>query len=158
MVNEAENDNAELLEAVRLGALDAIDKKEVGRRIHSRMLARGWRQADLARASGLSRNSISNYIKGNQAPSGASLFALASALRVKPADLIPNVKNLSGYDVKSPESRDVVDGYEIRVVASEESYSRLVVNQVVPRKLAFEIAALLEDYHERTLADRSAGG
>lgn len=133
MVNEAENDNDGVAEAALLETLSPAGKQEIGRRIHKRMLARGWRQADLARASDLSRNSISNYIKGNQAPSGTSLVALAKALKCKPADLVP--------DFKMPEdTRETL--LEMKVM--DGGLSHLIVNKIVTTEAAFEIMRILE--------------
>jgi transcriptional regulator with XRE-family HTH domain len=49
--------------------------------------AQGWKQADLARATGLSSGAISNVLNGQRQPSVDFVLAVARALRVSPEDL-----------------------------------------------------------------------
>jgi transcriptional regulator with XRE-family HTH domain len=48
------------------------------------------KQADLARASGISTSMISQIWNGQSAPGGPNLVKLASALGVAPSDLVPD--------------------------------------------------------------------
>ncbi|MCJ7997485.1 helix-turn-helix transcriptional regulator [Rhizobium cremeum] len=65
-------------------------KDEFARRVYKLMLNKGMNQSELARASGLERNRISAYVRGVALPTGLFLTKLASALGVKPTDLLPD--------------------------------------------------------------------
>lgn len=47
----------------------------------------GWSRADLARATGFHKGSISNVLNGQRQPSVEFVLAVARALKVKPEDL-----------------------------------------------------------------------
>ena len=55
-------------------------KAEFGRRLQAMILERNWNQADLARAAGLGRDSISTYIRGTVFPDPKNLKKIADAL------------------------------------------------------------------------------
>ena len=69
--------------------------REVGARVRRTRLAAALTQADLARATQLSRASITNIEAGSQAPPPYRLALLAAALGVEPADLLPSVQRFS---------------------------------------------------------------
>lgn len=68
----------------------ALTKQEFGRRLQGLLLTKDWTQADLARATGLGRDSISTYINGKTFPTPRALRLVADALGVKTEDLLPN--------------------------------------------------------------------
>lgn len=55
--------------------------------LENELNAQGWSQADLARATGLHKGSISNVINGRRKPSVNFVLAVARALRVKPEEV-----------------------------------------------------------------------
>ena len=61
-----------------------LSKQEFGKRLYKLMLERGWHQSELARQSGLPRDSISVYVRGKSLPTPTSLQALARAFGVQP--------------------------------------------------------------------------
>jgi transcriptional regulator with XRE-family HTH domain len=65
---------------------------EFGDRLRRRREELGIRQADLAARLNLKRTSITNMEAGHQVPSLPQVIALAQALRLKPADLIPDIQ------------------------------------------------------------------
>lgn len=58
-----------------------------GKNIKRLMLAKGMKQADLARAAGLQRQNVSTYINGHNYPSPLNLAKLARGLGVEPAEI-----------------------------------------------------------------------
>jgi len=64
LVNDAGRDDA-------ADAPREISREEFGRRVYRKMLAKGWSQAELGRQSGIHRESISGYIRGNHWPTRA---------------------------------------------------------------------------------------
>lgn len=67
-------------------------KKEFARRLYQMALERGWRQADVARASGLARDRVSNYFRGLAIPDAPQLAKLCKAFGdIEPSKLLPNV-------------------------------------------------------------------
>jgi transcriptional regulator with XRE-family HTH domain len=65
-------------------------KQEFGRRLLSLMQSRNWNQADLARAAGLGRDSISTYVKGSVFPDPKNLKKIADAFGTTPQALMPD--------------------------------------------------------------------
>ena len=57
-------------------------------RLKRAMFLRGFRQADLVKATGLSDSKISCYINGRYKPNGETLSKIAAALGVTPAWLL----------------------------------------------------------------------
>ncbi|QDP64141.1 MAG: hypothetical protein Unbinned2301contig1004_67 [Prokaryotic dsDNA virus sp.] len=121
-----------------------LTKQEFGRRVYNLMLKKGWRQADLARASDLPPDSISSYIRGLKVPTALSLQKLAQALDIPAHELLPNqVEHAINEDFPS---------LEMRVSTSDPSRAWLRVNRWVSTSAAAKIVEILNDDH---LADRS---
>ena len=119
-----------------------LTKQEFGRRLYQEMLARGWNQSELARQSGLPRDSISTYIRGRAFPTPKSLQKLAECLNVLPAEVLPN-------SVESAVDEDL-PAFEMRVSTAAPSMAWVRVNQLVSLSTATRIADLLEgDKRER---------
>lgn len=113
-----------------------LAREEFARRLHTLMRDKGWRQADFARSSGLTRNSISVYLRGDSLPNKDSLKALAKALEVDPDYLLPNYKE-SAIDRDNP-------ALEFRVSPSDPKMAWLRINRLVSTSLAIKIMSLLE--------------
>jgi transcriptional regulator with XRE-family HTH domain len=62
-----------------------------GAQIIERLKSKHWNQSDLARATGLGRDSISTYIHGTVRPTPKNLSKIAEALDCSPADLLPDI-------------------------------------------------------------------
>lgn len=58
-------------------------------RIRRRREARGWSQADLARAVGLDHSAVSRLESGDRTPRLETLAAIAAAFGCRPSDLLP---------------------------------------------------------------------
>ena len=61
-----------------------LTRQEFGRRLTAMLVEKVWSQSDLARASGLGRDSISQYARGRSIPSPKNLSKLANALGTTP--------------------------------------------------------------------------
>lgn len=114
-----------------------MSKQEFGRRLMQMIVDRGWRQSDLARAAGVGRDSISCYVNGRMFPTPKNLSLIASALKVKPEDLIPNTI-LSAIESGHP-------AIEIRQTAGHPDQVWLRVNQRVTMDQAIEVAKILKE-------------
>jgi transcriptional regulator with XRE-family HTH domain len=110
-------------------------REEFARRLRKLILDRGWRQSDLARASGLPRNAISIYVRGVSLPEDDNLNALASAFGLKPADLIPHFSESIVRDSSE---------LEFSVVPGDPKSARLRINRTVSTSLAIKIMGLIE--------------
>lgn len=118
----------------------ALTLQEFSRRLYKLMLGKGWTQAELARQSGLTRDSISGYVRGNHMPTHESVKALAKALGVKAEELLPNIVESAIDDIPS---------LELKVSTSDPTKSWLRVNRLVSTKTAGEVIGLLNDDAER---------
>lgn len=70
------------------------DTPEFGARLKHYLKLKSWNQSDLARATGLGRDSISTYIAGTVRPTPKNLAKISQALGVQPADLMPDTPRL----------------------------------------------------------------
>jgi transcriptional regulator with XRE-family HTH domain len=110
-----------------------LTKQQFGRRLHKLMLAKGWRQADLARAAGLQRANVNSYVNGGSYPSELNLRALAQALGTEPETLLPNYAIDSVASDEAKTELHVVNGKAV-----------LRVNCLVSVPTAVEIVRLID--------------
>lgn len=83
----------------------------VGGRIRKARMAAGLTQAALANIVSLSRTSITNIEKGRQPIQLHTLFSIASALKMKVSDLLPENEIINDVKVK-PKIPDHLDQQE----------------------------------------------
>lgn len=115
-----------------------LTKEQFGRRLYRLMVGKEMRQSDLARAADLTRDSISQYVRGQQFPSPHSLGKLAAALDVQPEDLLPNHTHAA--------IREDSPSLEFKISAADPHKAILRVNRIVrPETAARVIAILAED-------------
>jgi len=112
-------------------------KEEFARRVYKMMLSKGMTQSELARASNLERNRISSYVRGVALPTGLSLTKLASALGVKPTELLPD----SRLDEEKP-------AYSVSISADGKDM-RLTADMWLPVGIGAQVIQLLAE-HART--------
>jgi transcriptional regulator with XRE-family HTH domain len=113
-----------------------IRKQEFARALQGFMLQRNMSQADLARAAGLGRDSISSYVNGRNLPKPKSAQALADALGVTVPQIYPGAVERA-VDAEIP-------AVELRQVAGHPGKAWLRVNRAVSFSTAAKIIALLE--------------
>lgn len=119
-----------------------LAKDEFARRLYKLMIDKGWRQADLARASGLPRNAISVYLRGASLPNPDSRNALAKAFDMEPNVLLPNYLE-SAIDRDNPE-------IEFRVSPADPKKAWLRINRLVSTAAAIKIMGLIEEDDAKT--------
>jgi transcriptional regulator with XRE-family HTH domain len=62
-------------------------------------------QAELARRSGMQRDSFGRYVLGKTMPPDAKLIAIAKVFGVKPSDIDPDRTELDGIEMQSAPAR-----------------------------------------------------
>lgn len=129
--------------------------KQFSEQLHYAMTIRKMTQADIVRATGISKSSISTYLSGAFVPKQNNIYKLAKALNVSEAWLL-------GYDV--PMERTV----ELRLTSHEQDVIIAYRNQqamqpAVDRLLGIttdmeaadlEIEAEVESYRQELLAEK----
>ena len=115
----------------------ALTKQEFGRRLNGLILDKNWNQADLSRAAGLGRDSISTYVNGKTFPTPRALNALATALGVAPADLLPNAM-MSAMEDEHP-------AIELRQAAGHPGKAWLRINRSMSFASAAKIIEIIND-------------
>lgn len=121
-------------ETASLGS-KALTKDEFGRRLAALMMDKGWNQSDLARASGLGRDSISTYIRGRTFPEPKNLRKLADALGTTAHDLLPNAA-MTAMEAETP-------ALEIRQAHGHTDRVFIRINQLVTLEQAARIFEIL---------------
>ena len=99
-------------------------QESIAQRIRKAMDAKGKKQADLVRETGLDRGSISSYLSGKYEPKQKAIYKLSQALDVSEAWLL-------GYEVpmdRSLESKknDQLAKLVVRLRADEAFYNTVV--------------------------------
>ena len=107
-------------------------KQDFGRRLLALIRDRNWNQAELARAAGLGRDSISTYIKGTVYPDPKNLKKIADALGTTPQALMPD--GVSSTDLPI---------LEIRQSSTEPDKVHIRVNRLVTVEQASKIFSIL---------------
>ena len=100
-------------------------------RIKEAMQRKNIKQADLARASGIDKSSISLYISGKYSPKGDKLYKLSLALGVSPAWLAgfnaPMIEeNSPGAEEKTPRERKYQEIINLLEALPEEKLTEAV--------------------------------
>lgn len=107
-------------------------KAAFGRNLKAALDAKSWNQSDLAKATGLGRDSISTYIRGLTMPDPKNIKKLAEALGVAPQYLASGT---------SPER--VLQALEITQSTAGKVLIR--INQAVTFEQASRIMAILQE-------------
>ncbi len=113
-----------------------LTRQEFAKRLYRLMLEKGWNQSELGRQSGLPRDAISGYIRAKTTPTPLNLQALATALDLKPEELLPNHIE-SAIEADDP-------AFEMRASGAKPGMSWLRVNRLVSTSTAIAVASLLE--------------
>lgn len=107
-------------------------KQDFGRRLLALIRDRNWNQAELARAAGLGRDSISTYIKGTVYPDPKNLKKIADALGTTPQALMPDGVPSTDLPI-----------LEIRQSSTEPDKVHIRVNRLVTVEQASKIFSIL---------------
>ena len=117
-----------------------VRKQEFGRRLYDQLLKQRLNQSDLARKSGLGRDSISQYVRGRSVPTPQNLEKMAEALGIEPDDLFPN------YAAQAIAIEDPT--FQLRAVDGDSSQMWLTINQRVSTATAMAVMAALNTTDE----------
>ena len=112
-------------------------RQEFGRNLWQLLIKRGMTQSDLARASGLGRDSISGYVRGRNLPEPTSAKALADALGVTVEDLYPGSVERA-IDGELP-------GFHMTEIAGHPGKAWVRLNRSMSFTAAAKIAAILAE-------------
>ena len=118
-------------------SVKTIRKTEFAKRLYSLMIAKDWNQSDLARASGLGRDSVSQYIRANNTPSPQNLKKLAEALGVEPVELYPN------YEAAAIEEE--IPSLSFRQMPGDDEFMWVRINKKLPKAVATQIMVLMNE-------------
>jgi transcriptional regulator with XRE-family HTH domain len=113
-----------------------MTKEAFGRRLNSLLLKKGWNQSELARKSGIGRDSVSNYVRGKNFPSQAQLIAMAEALGVEAEEILPNA-------IMEPAAAAQADLEIKSIVGTDQLLLR--INRVVNHAQLVKILEILRD-------------
>jgi transcriptional regulator with XRE-family HTH domain len=114
-----------------------VTKHEFGRTLHGHLAAKGWNQSDLARYSGLTRDSVSRYLLGKSFPRPPALRAMAKALGLNPEQLLGN------YVIDA--IREDPASFDIKTSVNAPNMAWLRVERMVSLSTALKIGQLLQD-------------
>ncbi|RAZ86505.1 helix-turn-helix domain-containing protein [Cereibacter johrii] len=112
-----------------------LTRDQFGRHLSGLMLARGWRQADLAKAAGLSRDRVSCYVRGTAYPDEVNLQKLSQALGV----------DLEAFRGPAPPRTGADEFCNLRVSRENPGRAWLRIDREVTTATALEILRLLTD-------------
>lgn len=121
-----------------------LTKQEFARRLGNLMAERKLWQSELARLTGLPRDSISTYINGKSLPRPDSLTKLAEALGVDEEFLLPNHTEAAILDA-NPE-------VSLRTAPGQPGVAWLSVNRLVSLPTAVKIVDMLS--RDEAIIDR----
>jgi transcriptional regulator with XRE-family HTH domain len=113
-----------------------LTRQEFGRRLYNFMMQKMYSQSDLARASGMGRDSISQYVRGRSVPSPKNLVKLADALDVEVDVLFPNY-NAQSNAIEQPT-------LELKSIEADAEHFWLRINMKVPAEKALAVMQILK--------------
>lgn len=124
-----------------------VAKAEFARRLNRLMNKKGWNQSVLAREAAklsppgisMTRDKVSNYIRGKNIPNPAHLTVLCAALGCEPEDLVPSRGVPEAGENIRPSELPVLE-----VTMATENTAWLRINQVVPWSVAMQVMQLLK--------------
>lgn len=128
-----------------LAAMPSKDREKVmfARNLYRLMVAKGWRQNDLAEKAQIGRDAISLYVNGKVLPGEDKLLKLAEALGCEPSAL------RTGSTPRAP--------FSLVQNALNPSICNLVVNTEVPFSMVAEFMQLMARAHDAMPEARRAG-
>jgi len=100
------------------------------------MLKKNWRQPDLARASGLGRDSISQYVNGKTLADSASMQKLADALGI-------DVREVRPPSFMRANIEEETHGIRMTQTVGDPSKTWVYINRPVSAVLAAKINLML---------------
>lgn len=105
----------------------------ISQRIKEALTIRQMKPIDLARASGIPKSSISQYMSGYVEPKQDRLYLIAKALNVKEAWLL-------GYDVPMDRTDNVVENFEVK---DKDGVIRTKLHNIISKMNSSQLSTLL---------------
>lgn len=124
----------------------AVTKQEFGRRLLARLIEKGWNQSDLARATGIGKDSISGYIRGRSFPRPDKVHTICSALEIPEGMLLHNPRRAGQDEELAP--IDIGEGRRVQ----------LRINRWVSLATASRIMAELGEDDKESAGEAQSGG
>lgn len=131
------------------------EKKEFGRRLTSALRAAGWNGAELARRAtmklpsgsdlSISRDHVSRYLKGEVIPQPLYVDALATALNMRPGDLLPR----SHDERPRAPAPGEISVRRLSVDSHNHGLTTILVDATLPEDVALEIQELIRKARPR---------
>ena len=115
-----------------------IRKSEFGKRLMHLLVQKGMRQAELARKTGLGRDSISQYVRGKTVPTPQSLRKMADVLQITPDQLYPN------YSLDAAAEEEIAP-FEFRGVSGEPDKMFVQISMKMPMEKAMKIMQIINN-------------
>ena len=115
-----------------------LRRQEFVRHLEHLLMEKYWCQVDLARASGLGRDSISTYLKGKTVPSRLSLQKMAKVFQIEPELLYPN------YASADAATEEEMLELEVKSIAGRQSKMWVQVTQVLTTDQAMRNMAIID--------------
>lgn len=112
-----------------------LRKHEFSKRLVSLMEKKMVRQSDVARATKVGRDSISNYVRGRTVPTPTALGRLSKYFNVSAEELYPNYAQ-QAMQREQP-------AYDFKQVAGETNVTWVQINMRLTSKKAAEIMAII---------------
>mgnify|MGYP007083448687 CR=1 FL=1 len=125
------------------GGLRTRRMKDFARRLNRLRIEKDWTQSDLAKKSGLLRNIVSLYCRGEATPGELNVIRLAKALGCEPKDLIPGFEIAGESDMPRPAPAPETETVEFRTPPGGKAVVR--VQRVVKNATAMRILEALKD-------------
>ena len=110
---------------------------EFGKRVYKAVVDMGITQSELARMSGLGRDSVSQYIRGKAVPTPVNLAKLAKALKMEVSELYPH------YESNAVQSEAL--SFAIRAVPGDPDNVWLQMDKKVTADQAMRIMAIANE-------------
>lgn len=115
-----------------------LTRKQFAARLFNLANERGWNQAETARQAGVTRDSVSNYMRGSYLPDAVNLRKLADAFGLKPEDLLPNI-------IETELKVETKPSLEVRTGA-DPTTSWVLLNRLIKSEGLPELMALINKY------------
>lgn len=126
-----------------------------GRNLRRILLAKAWNQADLVKASGLTRDHVSRYYNWKSLPSTRAMTALCRALGCQPDDLRPLAPE--PIDTGELPRATLPTGVRMTVLENEPGYALVTINQRLPVAVAAKIVELASQNMNGAQDDKANG-
>jgi len=115
----------------------------IAQSLHTLSLRHNMTQADICRATGLGRDSMSRYFRGLTVPDALSLTKMSRALTCTPRTIDPGASEIL---VPAPSAPTMGPAFEVTADPDRPDRMFLRINRPVSFVLAAKVMVLIEEY------------